>query len=293
MNTASMSVNIKNQTSIWFVILLALQLLIFCTEHVVHSLSSVGLEGFSGAREVPRTSTRAVEENTQAPTVRTFDLGQDKLVDIFVPDDNVNRQASSQGGQGTTISTFDGRGDVIWPSSVALARLVAHCPALVEDRNVLELGCGLGLVAAAVCKHAKPGHVAVTDRDRSVLSMAYTSCTRLQQARASVSRTTMDWSDSSTWPNQNYDVILASDVLYEKSSMLPLVNVLKKYLLHGRRSDNKLPMKRAIIVDPVKQLNRDAFAYAAYKAGLEVDTVPFPGSEDLVLMSVTPLDENA
>jgi hypothetical protein len=95
----------------------------------------------------------------------------------------------------------------------------------------------------------------------------------------------MDWSKPQSWPAQEYDVILAADVLYEKSDILPLVNVLHHYLcddLTGRK------LKRAVIVDPVSQVNRDAFCFAAYKAGLDVEQEEFPGTPDLVLLSVYP-----
>ena len=37
-----------------------------------------------------------------------------------------------------------GAGDVVWPASVALARLLAHVPSFSAGLRVLELGCGLG-----------------------------------------------------------------------------------------------------------------------------------------------------
>ena len=215
------------------------------------------------------------------PQIETIDLGEDKLVSILVPPDDLNRQKS--GKTGMKIRTNDGTGDVVWPSSFALARLIAHCPSLTEGKSVLELGSGLGLVSAAMCKHARPEHVALSDRDSSVLSMAYASCTQLNKSRASVSRCTMDWKDSNTWPNQSYDVLIGSDILYEKSSILPLVNVMKAYLCHGGD-------KSAIIVDPVNQVNRDAFCYTAQKAGLDVDMVPFPGMDDFVLLKVSRIE---
>ena len=208
--------------------------------------------------------------------VETFDLGQDKLVNILVP----------PGSRGKKIkSRKNVNREVTLPSSFALARLIAHCPSLVEDRNVMELSCGLGLVSAAACKHARPNHVALTDLNAEVLRKAYMSCTQLQQSKSSVSRCTMDWNDRSTWPNQNYDVLLASDVLADKGNILPLVNVLQFYL-SSKGQDDKV--KRALIVDPETRNNRDGFYYAVCKAGLEADPVPFPGMEGLVLISITP-----
>ena len=94
------------------------------------------------------------------PSVKVVDMGQDKLVDIYIPSQENDWKQS------------------VRPSSFALARMIAHCPALIDGKNVLELGCGLGLVAATACKHARPNHVAVSDQNVDVLSLAYTTCTR-------------------------------------------------------------------------------------------------------------------
>ncbi|KAL3925064.1 MAG: hypothetical protein SGILL_000655 [Bacillariaceae sp.] len=82
---------------------------------------------------------------------------------------------------------------------------------------------------------------------------------------------------------QDYNVLLAADVLYDKASVLPFVNVLKHYLCTPNGSEK---LRRAVIVDPVRQVNRDAFVYAAFKAGMEVEQEEFPGSPDLMLLSV-------
>ncbi|KAL3920975.1 MAG: hypothetical protein SGILL_002996 [Bacillariaceae sp.] len=228
----------------------------------------------------------SVTEKPLAPVVSTVDFGQDKFIDLFLPADS--RQFSKRHAieQGTKISTQDGRGDVVWPSGFALSRLIAHCPSIVDGKNVLELGCGLGAAAAAACKYARPNHVAVSDKDKSSLALAYASCVQLQRSKASVSRCRMDWNDPSSWPAQDYNVLLAADVLYDKSSILPLVRVLH-YFLCGPGDTEKL--KRAVIVDPLGQVNRDAFVFAAFKAGMEVEQEEFPGSPDLMLLSVYPI----
>lgn len=200
------------------------------------------------------------------PSTKVVDMGQDKLVDIFIPTDDHD----------------------VRPSNVALARMMAHCPALINSKSVMELQCGFGLVSATACKHARPEHVAVTDRDSNNLSLAYAACTRLQRSRASVSRCKMDWADPSTWPNQNYDLLLASDVLSKRSSILPLIGVLQFYLASGKDDRHR---KRALIVEPVEEVrNRDAFCYAAQKAGLEVEVSPFPGMDGYFLLDIFSLD---
>jgi hypothetical protein len=229
------------------------------------------VNAFSSASRIDKTNVVPRTTGKPVPSTKVVDMGQDKIVNIFLP--------SSEEQQ---TKKKDDDGSVLQPSSFALARMVAHCPSLINGRNILELGCGLGLVSATACKHARPNHVAVSDRDYGVLSLAYATCTQLQKSKASVSRCTMDWSDQRTWPNQDYNLLLASDILYEASSIVSLVNVLKHYLT----SDSVDFRKRALIVDPIEQVNRESFCYAAYRAGLEVETTAFPGMDKFVLLDI-------
>lgn len=242
-------------------------------------LSTIETNAFNGSGLGP--STRG-EMPKSSPSVKTVNIGKDMDLSILVPPESFNRQWLVDEVPGTRITTKDGGGDVVWPSSFALAKLIAHCPFLVDDKSILELGCGLGLPSLAALLHANPSHVALSDRDAKVLALAYKSSTQLNRARASVSRSSMDWNEKETWPRQDFDLLIGSDVLYEKASILPLVSVLK-YYLGGYDSVGK----RALFVDPVSRLNRAAFTYAAFKQGLEVEEERFPGMDEFVLLTVT------
>mmetsp|Transcript_3921 Transcript_3921/g.10270 ORF Transcript_3921/g.10270 Transcript_3921/m.10270 type:complete len:274 (-) Transcript_3921:67-888(-) len=213
-------------------------------------------------------------------TVSTVYLGgKDKEIRIFVPEkfsSKFSKKFTRKDG-----SPVDRRG----PSEFALSQLIAHCPSLVDERNVLELSSGLGLVAAVACKYSRPNHVAITDHDKSLLSLAYASCVELQRSKASVSRCHMDWSEPSTWPQQEYDMLLAADVFNDKDNILSLVNVIQYYLCNDTECKIR---KQAVIVDPINQINRNLFCYAARRAGLRVDQKEFPGSPDLMLLSISP-----
>eukprot|EP00536_Pseudo-nitzschia_multiseries_P014029 jgi/Psemu1/310538/fgenesh1_kg.648_\ len=95
----------------------------------------------------------------------------------------------------------------------------------------------------------------------------------------------MDWKKPSTWPQQEYDMLLGADILYDKRSILPLVNVMQHYLCNEAKPGTR---RQAVIVDPVKQVNRNRFSMEAQRAGLIVDQTEFPGSPDLVLLSISP-----
>jgi len=244
----------------------------YSTSAGILALIIAGNDAFSIRTDLPRPQ----------PGVKTVNIGKDMDLSILVPPNDVNRQWSTGDQAGTVISTTDGSGDVVWPSGFALAKLIAHCPFLVDDKSVLELGCGLGLPSLAALLHASPSHVALSDRDNLVLSLAYKSSTQLNRGRASVSRSTLEWSDKTTWPRLHFDILIGSDILYDKSSILSLVNVLRFYIRDGE----EMP-KRALIVDPISRSNRDAFTYTALKAGLQVEQESFPGIDDFVLLSVS------
>ncbi|KAL3939629.1 MAG: hypothetical protein SGBAC_005676 [Bacillariaceae sp.] len=195
----------------------------------------------------------------------TIDMGQDKLVNVYCDLDMEEATFESQS------------------ADMALARMMAHCPALIKGKNVLELNSEMGLVSATACRHARPEHVAVTHWDPDALSMAYHTCTRLQKPRNPVSRCRMDWSLPSTWPNQKYDLVVASDVLSDESSIPQLTQVLQYYLAPSFDDEFR---KRALIVDPIHQVHRDAFCYAAHRARLDVSVSSFPGMDNFVLLDV-------
>ena len=70
-------------------------------------------------------------------------------------------------------------GDIVWPSSVALAELLATGgPRLARlgldftDKRVLELGSGLGLAGMSVAMSAAPSSVTLTNHDLEALMLA-------------------------------------------------------------------------------------------------------------------------
>ena len=80
-------------------------------------------------------------------TEKTVSLGtEDKETSVFVPG-KASKEDDVQSG--TRIMAGNDGG----PSDFALSQLIAHCPSLVEECSVLELGCGLGMVSAVMCKY--------------------------------------------------------------------------------------------------------------------------------------------
>lgn len=174
-----------------------------------------------------------------------------------------------------------GAGDVVWPASVALARLLRFCPSFVSGRRVLELGPGLGLVSCAAAA-AGASSILLADRDEATLSLAARSV-GLNAPHVPCTTAVADWGkpDDACWPN-DIDVVLCSDILYDEFCAVSVATLLGRLL----RDASSPVVPRAIVADAPQRLWRHAFEAAASRAGLVVQTTLLPGPEGTILMNV-------
>ena len=169
---------------------------------------------------------------------------------------------------------------------------MANCPSFVNNKRVLDLGCGLGLASLSALL-GEPSELTLCDVDKNVLQWAWKSCAEENTDNACLlSKSKLDWTNPETWPEKgSVDVMLASDILYDEDAAIH-VNRLIAHLLgddHLLAEGPDDPTGRALIVDPICRLNREVFAAQALKAGLTAEMAPFPGQEnDFVLINVAP-----
>ena len=134
-----------------------------------------------------------------------------------------------------------------WSSAILLARRMifnpdAYFPRKPTPLRVLELGSGTGLAGIGAVKALqylrRPAQVSVSDYDTSTLealsSAVEANCPGIQYPEAvlQVSILKLVWEDSSTFPIDEFDVILAADILYEPEHAALIYNVLKALLSH-------------------------------------------------------------
>src|SRR5215211_4367097 len=96
----------------------------------------------------------------------------------------------------------------LWPSAVALARIVARRP--LTGRRVLELGCGLGLPALAAA--AAGGRVLATDWARESVAM---TARNAEHNGFAIDAAVFRWDADPAPLGPPWPLVLASDVLYE------------------------------------------------------------------------------
>lgn len=131
----------------------------------------------------------------------------------------------------------------LWPSSVALAHYLWEA---VDLRGVelLELGCGLGLVGSVACR--KGGVVTLTDYEADALTFTRYNLYRNRCQQAIVRH--LDWQAPRL--RQTYGLMVASDVLYERANFHPLLHLLQSAL--G-------PEGGFILAEPNRPVARDFF----------------------------------
>lgn len=110
----------------------------------------------------------------------------------------------------------------LWPSAIALARVVARRS--LEGRRVLELGCGLGLpgLAAAV----GGARATVTDWAPEAIVAARDNAVR---NGVEVEALVCDWRAADALvARAPWDLVLLADVLYEERNVAPLLELLPR-----------------------------------------------------------------
>jgi predicted nicotinamide N-methyase len=112
----------------------------------------------------------------------------------------------------------------LWPSALALARAVARRP--LTGRRVIELGCGLGLPSLAAA--AAGGRVVATDWAPEAIELLARNAERNQ---LSIEGFAESWTDPAvTVERAPWDLVLASDVLYEERNGVALLPLLPRLI---------------------------------------------------------------
>ncbi len=116
----------------------------------------------------------------------------------------------------------DTTGLSIWSAALILARWMTQKN--WGDATVLELGAGCGVPGLAVAfSHPTPKKVYVTDLNpQSVENLEHNITLNGLQNTTAIK---MDWCDKSTWPEEKLDYVIGSDLIYQKSLVPLLVEV--------------------------------------------------------------------
>ncbi|HKR03884.1 MAG TPA: methyltransferase domain-containing protein [Bacteroidia bacterium] len=132
----------------------------------------------------------------------------------------------------------------LWHSAIALSKYIVETNVIKKNMQVLEIGCGLGLPGIVAGKFSN--HITFTDYIKEPLEFAEYNW-KLNNDHAAQFKI-LDWRK----PDASFasDVVLASDVAYEKRSF--------KYLLHSFKKLTK-PGGLILMSEPNRQFTREFF----------------------------------
>lgn len=151
---------------------------------------------------------------------------------------------------------------ILWESAIALAEWLIEHPDWVRGKRVLELGAGVGL--CGLVAHALGAQVVQSDYQPDALALcAYNA--RLN-GFPPPAQLLMDWRD---WQHPHrYEVILGSDLLYDRTLHAPLLRVLERALM---------PTGVALLTDPWRDSGwefADKLLQSGWQLALEMRCVP-------------------
>lgn len=150
----------------------------------------------------------------------------------------------------------------IWPSGIALATELLNQPSLVRGLPVIELGSGVGITATAAMMAG--ADLTITDYSPHSLLLAEINCLRAGQS-APPSRQ-VNWRNPAAHllqeTGEQWPVVLAADVLYERRDIEPVLNVLDRITA---------PDGMVLLAEPGRRPARDAMDIAAER-GWQIET---------------------
>ena len=153
----------------------------------------------------------------------------------------------------------DSTGMAIWPASIILSRWILQLrrenPSVFKDKVVAELGAGCSLPAIVTAVYGDPSRVYITDihppaLDNAIFNLLNNgfealpppliedkalSCAMKSFASSSCRAYVMavNWADPATYPDEQVDIVLGSDLIYDSAALEVFVAAVDGILKSG------------------------------------------------------------
>jgi predicted nicotinamide N-methyase len=115
----------------------------------------------------------------------------------------------------------------VWPSAIALHNVLQKHPILIKDKNVIELGAGIGLPSLMMADIAKS--IQISDYNLDAVELLRKNIEHLELENAEALR--LDWN---ALPEAIYpEVVILSDVNYDPTQFETLTKMIEKFLHQG------------------------------------------------------------
>lgn len=185
-------------------------------------------------------------------TSQTLSLaGRQVTIDLPADPEEMLQQALK--GEAAGASDWDPYWGLIWSAAPKTAELLLReswsCPL-----KCMEIGCGVGLAGIA----ALMAGLSVSFADHAPEAVTMAQANALKNGFRDVNGRVFDWNDP---PNEQFDFIFGSDILYDSAGHTPLLRTLDAMLAsHGQ-----------IWIGDAGRTNAPAFVKKAQQAGWKID----------------------
>ncbi len=142
-------------------------------------------------------------------------------MNVYVPEEKAIQEAYRRG---EILFPYWSR---VWPSAIALSRFLLTHPRYTNNKNVLELGAGLGLPSIVAAGNANQ----VVCSDNEPEAVAFIQQSAAQNSLQNLSFRVLDWNDIPS--NLETDVLLLSDVNYDPALFDVQQKIISSFLQKG------------------------------------------------------------
>ena len=113
----------------------------------------------------------------------------------------------------------------IWCASLVMSRWLASSSMVqrMKNKTVCELGAGCGIPGLTAAVHGSPLSVFITDLNPETIDNIRHNI-ELNKTTTTITASSIDWGDESTYPSNKLDYVICSDCIYQKD----IVPLLKK-----------------------------------------------------------------
>ena len=148
----------------------------------------------------------------------------------------------------TLFKADGGEGLHLWESSVVLSRYSLKHNSIFENKKIIELGCGCGLLGISILKEIPVEKYTFSDYNSSVLDNLRDNLklNGISQKDKNIEIKQDDWKNYENMIPNEYDIIIGTELIYKGGAILELAKVINKILKPDGKCFISMPKERSM-----------------------------------------------
>ena len=148
----------------------------------------------------------------------------------------------------TLFKADGGEGLHLWEASVVLSRYTLKHNQIFENKKIIELGCGCGLLGISILKEIPVEKYTFSDYNTSVLNNLKDNLklNGISFDNKKIEIKQDDWKNYEKMAPNEYDIIIGTELIYKGGAVLELAKVIAKILKPDGKCFISMPRQRAM-----------------------------------------------